>query len=373
MILYTVYCYYMEFSRALARYFPPPSLLSPRIAGVDINDGSIKWVSLKRLREGVRVASFGQSALAQGIVVSGAVKDVHRLAAALKEVKKKLRGVAGAHAALPEEGAYVFSMHVPFGSSRDEIIHMVEFELEGRVPIPVPQAVYDYDVIEVNHDEGVEIGVVAFARELADGYVAAFAEAGFPLMSLEIEARSIGRAVSSRDRSDPITLLADAGKARTGFSILKRGVPIFTSTVEVGGGQMTRIVMEGLSLSEEEADLFKNEQGLAAEEPKAKEVRNALENVASALADEVARHYHFWDTRRNERGERVTPVGQIYLVGGSANLRGLTDYIAGKVHAPTERPNVWRNIASFDDYIPPIDKRGSLQFATAIGLALRSM
>ena len=136
---------------------------------------------------------------------------------------------------------------------------------------------------------------------------------------------------------------------------------------------MTQIVMEGLSLSEEEAGLFKNEQGLAATDPKAAHVREALEKIAASLADEVARHYHFWDTRRNEHGERVTPVGQVFLVGGSANLRGLTDYVAGKIHAPTERPNVWRNIASFDDYIPPIDRRSSLQFATAIGLALRSL
>jgi Tfp pilus assembly PilM family ATPase len=60
-------------------------------------------------------------------------------------------------------------------------------------------------------------------------------------------------------------------------------------------------------------------------------------------------------------------------VGGSANLKGLADYIAGRAQAPCERGNVWRNVASFDEYIPPIDKRRSLQYATAIGLALRGL
>ena len=66
------------------------------------------------------------------------------------------------------------------------------------------------------------------------------------------------------------------------------------------------------------------------------------------------------------------PVEKVFLLGGSANFKGLPEYIAGKVRAQTERPNVWQNAFSFDEYIPPIDYRTSLQYATAIGLALRS-
>ena len=67
----------------------------------------------------------------------------------------------------------------------------------------------------------------------------------------------------------------------------------------------------------------------------------------------------------------MTPVARVFLVGGGANLKGLADYIAARVQAECTRPNVWQNVCSFDDHIPPIDRRGSLQYATAIGLALR--
>ena len=98
-----------------------------------------------------------------------------------------------------------------------------------------------------------------------------------------------------------------------------------------------------------------------------------VSGTASALSDEVLRHYRYWDTRRNEHGERMTPVGRVILVGGSANLKGLPDYIAGRVQAPAERGEVWRHVASYDDYIPPVDRQHSLQYATAIGLALRGL
>lgn len=362
----------MQLSRILARWFPTPHLLAPRAAGIDITDASIKWITLAKSHGGVRVVSHGYQSLAPGIVVNGAVRDARALAGALVGIKKKL-GASHAHAALPEEGAYVFSMNVPTDSARREIVNMVEFELEGRVPIPMSQAVYDFDTIEKHHDgSGSEIAVVVFPKELAEGYATAFEAAGIQLASLEIEARSIGRAVSD-PADDPITLLVDAGKARTGFAILKHGVPIFTSTVEVGGGQMSETLMQTLSLSEADAEKFKNEQGLVVTDKNNAKGAEALEKIAAALAAEIVRHYHFWDTRRNEHGERVTPVGRVLLVGGSTNLKGITDYIAGKVQAMTERPNVWRNVASFDEYIPPIDRRTSLQFATAIGLALRTI
>ena len=116
---------------------------------------------------------------------------------------------------------------------------------------------------------------------------------------------------------------------------------------------------------------FKNEGGLLPKDGAKSPGTDIIAKAASVLADEVTKHYRYWDTRRNDKGERVTPVEKVLLVGGSANIRGLADYIAERVQAPTERPNVWQNVCTFEEYIPPIDRRESLQFATAIGLALR--
>ena len=362
-----------SFSRTLARWFTTPQIVYPRAAGIDISDASIKWLVLAPYKSRYRLASYGEQPLPEGVVKSGIIQDAQALTRALIETKKHLGGIDCAHAALPEEAAYVFEMHVPEGTAHDQAASMIEFGFEGRVPIAPGGAVFDFDIIQ-KHDDGVgeDIGVAVFARELAESYVSAFSAAGINLLSLEIEARSIARAVSSGERDEPITLLVDFGRARTGFAVLKKGIPIFTSTVEVGGDMITRTIIEKLSLSPEDTQKFKNDQGLLADAgPKSPEVE-AIIGTASALADEVARHYHYWDTRRNEHGERMTPVGRVILVGGSANLKGLPDYIAGRVQAPTAVADIWQHICNFDEYIPPIDRRGALQYATAAGLALRS-
>jgi type IV pilus assembly protein PilM len=360
------------FVRVLDTWFPTPHVMRPPALGVDISDASIKWLGFTAQERGLKVKMHGSASLNSGIVSGGIVRDVHQLGAALQNLKQQLGGVTRAHAALPEEAAYVFGMSVPEGSHRDEILRLIEFEFEGRVPIQPSAAIYDFDIISETGKDGMEIGVVVFPRDVAESYAAAFDAAGIELLSLELEARSIARAIW-KDESDPTTLLVDFGLARTGFALLKNGIPIFTSTVDVGGDKITRAVEEKLRLSPEETELFKNEQGLSASGPDSKEVVDAMIATATALSDEIAKHFHYWDTRRDSHGERVTPVGRVLLVGGSSNLKGLPSFIAGKVQTVVERGNVWNNICSFDAYIPPIDFRTSMQYATVIGLGMRSL
>jgi len=357
-------------SRFFDRWFPTPQFLLPKASGVDISDSSIKWITLEGEKGSLHISSWGNQPLSPGIVVGGAVQDIEGLTRALQEIGPHLMAGA-AHAALPEEAAYVFGMLAPRGSDRKAILEMIEFELDGRVPIPPSAAVYDFNVVEETN-EGIEIGISVFPREISEHYTAAFEGGGIELLSLETEARSIARAVSSSKAQEPITLLVDFGRARTGFAVVKRGTPIFTSTVEVGGVSVVAALQRMFGMSPEEAQHYANYEGLVA----GSGPRSGLEALlptASALADEVERHFRYWDTRRNEKGERVTPVGRITLLGGSANMRGLPEYISGRVHAPVELGNVWRHVCNFDEYIPTIDRKTSLQFATAVGLALRTL
>lgn len=360
------------FSGALSRMFPTPHLLYPPAAGIDISDSSVKWLRLVPDHDHLRVAEYGELPLEKGIVTDGVINDVSALATVLHEIRRKLGSVECAHVALPEEAAFVFDMRVPRGTSREQVLRMVEFELEDRVPIPPADTVYDYNEIENDGKGNTQIGVTVFPNDLAKSYADAFRAAGIMLLSLEIEARSIARAVTS-GMDDPVSMLVDFGRARTGIAVVKRGVPIFTSTVSVGGDLITKEAIAAFDNSPEEAQKFKNEVGLLATGDVKKELADSLEKTASALADEVARHFHYWDTRRDEHDERTSPLERVYIVGGNGNLMGLDDYLAGKVQAQTFKGNPWRHVADFDDYIPPITKRESITYATSIGLALRNM
>lgn len=344
-------------------------MLFPISAGVDVSDLSIRFIAIAPRGSTERVLLWGEEPLPSGAVESGVIRNSELLVNTLKTVRARLGSEGAAHAALPEEAAYVFSMKVPFGSSRDETLTMIEFELPDRVPISPKLAVFDFDVIG-SHGGETEIGVSVFPRELAEAYAHAFDAAGIELLSLELETRSIARAVSDEEEKFAV-LLVDFGRERTGFAVLKRGIPIFTSTVEIGGATIARTIAKKLPMSFEAVEEFFDNEGLLAGKRNGGAVEILTKGV-SVFADEVARHYNYWDTRRNEAGERVTPVSRVLLVGGSANIKGLADFVASRVQVAVEIPNVWQRVASFESYIPPIDRSASLQYATAIGLALRA-
>jgi Tfp pilus assembly PilM family ATPase len=78
----------------------------------------------------------------------------------------------------------------------------------------------------------------------------------------------------------------------------------------------------------------------------------------------------YWHLRTGSDEKRR--IQKIVLCGGSANLKGLPAYLTETVGVTTERANVWENTFSFDEVVPPIDRRHSLGYATAVGLALQS-
>jgi type IV pilus assembly protein PilM len=353
------------------QWFPTPSFIAYHGTGVDISDTSVKAIQFAPYKSGWKIDKMASQSLKPGIVVEGAIKNVDELAAALKLLSQAAGGITHAHVALPEEEAFVFSMEVPDARDRLQVTNMIEFELEGRVPLKPDQTVFDYDIVTIHADgASAEIGVSVFPVEVVQQYVAAFQKAGIVLMSLELEARSIARAILP-PTSREVVLVADFGRARTGIAVIKGQIPIFTHTVQVGGDGMSAVIMKELNVNEAELDKLKNEKGIVRTGDD--KVTGAMVGTASALADEISRHYSYWDTRRNEHDERVTPLAKVLLAGGSANLKGLPEYIATRVQAATLRADVWVNVCSFDEYIPPITKTNSLGFATAIGLALRSI
>lgn len=356
--------------QTFTRSFPTPSLLAPLSSGVDISDTSIKWLSLAPRQHHFEVAEYGTLDIPPGLVVNGLIKDPKGVAQVLRDARKRVKTLSCAHAALPEEAGYVFTMHIPTNTPRDQIVHMIEFELENRVPLTLAQSVYDFDTVLKSID-GIhdDIAVVVFPKEVSESYSSVFEAAGIELLSLEIEPRSIARAITPRTRPREVVLLVDFGRARTGLAILQSGIPVFTSTVDVGGEHITRAIMQKLNMEYAAAEEFKNEHGIFAEQA---DVVAAVTSVVATLSDEVMRLYHYFDTRRDEQGERLGVVSRVLLTGGSSNMKGLPEYIAGRIQAETERADMWQNVASFETYIPPIGRRASFGYATAIGLALRS-
>lgn len=355
--------------RAAARLlsaFPPPQFLAMNGAGVDIGSGSVKSLEFISRGDTCEVLSSHESELAEGVITDGDIEKPETLIETLRSFRLRER-VYFAHASLPEKKAYLYQTLIP--AVEKKLLPAVEFSLESHVPISPSDVVFDFEVVR-KVEAGTVVSVTAYAKRVIEMYTDVFTKAGIVLRSLEIESQAIGRAVLTPEDKKRAVMIIDFGRKTTRIGIFDNGVVGFTATVDVGGEALTAAVMKHFSVSGEEAETIKNEQGFL-EGNENRELYEALMTTISVLKDEVNKHIQYWNASAETEVPRQK-VERLVLVGGNANLKGLPEYLSRALGIPTRVGNVWANAFSLDEYIPPMTQQDSLEFATTVGLAMRS-
>lgn len=334
-------------------------------AALDISENSVKVLSLKQTKEGQVPEFFEERRIAPGIISDGGVQDPVALAKVLVALKRKC-GIRFVRMALPEEKAYLFQTTVPRAENKTQLQNSIEFQLAEHVPLPPEEAIFDYDIVRERGGQ-VEVSVTVFPKKVIAQYQDVLRKAGITPVAFELEGQAIAHAVVPRG-DERTYMIVDFGRARSGISIVKSGVVGFTSTIDVGGNELTRAIMKYFNVDEAEAQKIKNTKGLV-RSPENEQVYDTLMNTVSALRDEINRHLVFWNNK-DANQDPADKVGAVILCGGNAALKGLPEVLSAGLKMPVEVADVWRNAFTYEAHIPPMSYEEGLSYATAVGLAL---
>jgi len=358
--------------QALSRILPPPAYLTMPCVGVDISDTSLKFISFHpstKLGADLKIKNWGDIAIPNGVVSRGQVNDINQLTSVLKEFKSQTKAEF-VRVSLPEERAYLFETEIKINTPLKEIRNLLEFRLEENVPIPSKDVFFDYTILPGDKESRIaQVVVAAYAKETIQKYYDACIEAGLRPISFEVEAQAMARSLVP-DNMSGSTMLVDFGKTRTGIGIVYKNTLLYTSTIDIGGDQLSQALRKvlGDDLSESELTKLKNTEGLVRGVDSA-EVSNSLISTVSVIKDEIATRMQYWHVRTGSHEDRR--ITSVLMCGGSANMKGLPAYLTESLGVPCLRGNVWENTFSFDTNVPPIDLAHSYGYATAIGLALK--
>lgn len=364
----------MSVLQTLRTFLPPPHYLQLPSVGVDVSDTSLKFIQF-RPNSGhagtFSIVQFGDIPIEPGTLVRGEVKDMKKLVAAIVEVKKRTKA-AYIRLSLPEERAYLFETELKKGTPFSEIRGLLEFRLEENVPLSPRDAYFDYEVYEYpGKSDQLGVSVTVYACDTINGYYDACKQAGVTPLALEVEAQAIARAVLPACSRQGTQMIVDCGRTRTGVGIVHNGILMYTSTIDIGGKELSSAMRKELGEKEEgELTRLKNTGGLSRNKENAA-VHAALIGTVSAIKDEVARRIQYWNTRGIGGDDRF--IEQIILCGGSSNLKGLPEYFAESLGIETIRANVWQNAFDPHEVVPPIDQPHAYGYATAVGLGLANL
>jgi len=343
------------------------------IMGLDLSDLSIKVAKFEDEGGEQKVISYGSVKIPMGSISDGEIKKKDQVILAIKKLvqqagprKLKTKKVI---CSLPETKAFLRIITIPT-MNVDEVKEAVKWEMEANIPLPLDQVYYDWQILEKNLVEEknkISLLVVAISKPVVDEIINVLESAGLQPVGLEIESIAQARSLVDEKKEDKTVLIVDIGDRRTSFLITKNNIPCFTSSIPISGQSMTDAISKGLSIPLDEAENMKLNYGIGSDF-KNDAIFNAVKPVLDSFSSEIERSIDFFISGL----QYSTKVDSIIVCGGGANAKGLIPYISKKIGRELELGNSWVNIRTGKS-LPLIERNESVQYSTALGLALKGL
>ena len=168
------------------------------VVGLDIEAGSIAATEV-RANGSVEVTGQGVTELDPGVFREGEVADPEALSAALKDLFAEYKLARNVRLGIANQRVAVRTLSLPSIEDRDELETAIRFQAQDHIPMPLDQAVLDWQV--VGHTTGAEghrqVNVVAVAarRDMLAALLDALGRSGLRPIGIDHSAFGMLRAL----------------------------------------------------------------------------------------------------------------------------------------------------------------------------------
>jgi type IV pilus assembly protein PilM len=342
--------------------------------GLDIGSTAVRAVEVQVGSDPPVLARAAQVALQPGAVESGEVRDSQAVAAAIRELWTR-GGFKNRQATMGvgNQRVVVREVTVPALPPK-ELRQSLPFQVQELIPIPMEEAVVDYDVLDEFEREGarmVRLLVVAAQREMLNRLVGSATAAKVEPVGVDLVPFALIRAVGQdeglgleeADRGGEA--IVDVGADVTNICVHDRGVARFVRILPSGGRDVTKAMSDALGVTEEQAENLK--RGGSAENggPRPEEVESVRRGRVARLGDEIRSSLDFY--RAQTPGADVTHV---LVTGGGSKVPGLIESLDERLPARVEAGHAFGKVAVRLDMDEETVADAEPLLAVALGLAL---
>jgi type IV pilus assembly protein PilM len=335
--------------------------------GLDIGSGSLKVMQLdgasiaQRTPKiiGYGTTTFDRSAVSDGVVVAPeivaeALVDLfqHRLIGDITTRRVAM--------AIPAYRTFTRAISLP-GLKPKEVADAVQLEAEQYIPVPLEELYIDYSIIRAEKD-ATEVFAVAVPRKIVDSYLLLAKLLGLEVMLIETTLGGGSRLFSQDKQNTGASVIIDFGSLSSDISIYDKNV-LVTGTVQGGGSVFTASIKDKLGVTQTEANIIKNKYGLDVSKKQA-QIRLALEPTLEQIVKEIRRMIRYYEERYGSN----RPIIQAVVLGGGANMPGLTEYLTAALRLPVRHCEPWQYFDNKGLQIPSTADKP--MYATVAGLSL---
>ncbi len=329
------------------------NFLNKNSIGLDIADNTIEVAELTKKGGRIKIVNLSRIKLVPGIIEKGRIKDEIGLLKAVNQVftEAKPNPISNKNIifGLPETQTFtwVSKLKIEDEKQRDGLVFE---EAKKNIPLEEIDLIYDYKILKQGKGEE-EILIVAASREVVLEWQQFFQKAKLKVKTFDIETLAIFRNLAIETPGQPFCIV-DIGAVTTTITIFDEEGLRYSYSIFKAGDFFTQEIAEKLEITFEEAEQKKLKADLA----KGDQVSAVLIKSLQSILEEINLSFKYFKIRNQER------KGRVILVGGSAQLKGLAEYLSLNLEVDVSigRPTVK-------------DKKAKLIYLQAIGLALRGI
>lgn len=339
--------------------------------GLDVGATAVRAAEL-RLNPPT-LARVAQVRVPPGAVEAGEVKEPGPVAAALEELWQVGKfGGRQVHLGIGNQRVVVREVTLPWLAEK-ELRVSLPLQVQEHVPIPVDEAVLDYQVIEEMEQEGrrvVRILLVAAQKVMIHRIVEAVEMSKLSPVGIDIVPFAIMRSVGSVDGIGLATDLGgdeaviDIGSDITSIVVHTNGLPHFVRILSSGGREITEAIGRALPVSEDEAERLKRGESAETED-----IRTQAEAVVrtrlASFVDDVRSSLDFYTAQAP-----AARIGRVVVTGGGSRLAGLLEALSEQLPYHVDQGRAFGRVTPAVDLVPEAMAAAEPLLAVAVGLAL---
>lgn len=354
--------------------------------GVDVGSSGFKVVELSSDKGRPQLMTYGYSEPKPGTMAPLLLEDPKASGELLASICKQAGTKAvQAMAALPAGSVFSAIIAVPRRGNEGpkELKPLIDAQVAKLAPLPLADMViYSTFIDDLSVQGGkapatvpgapaapkrdyVRVLVTGAPKSLVQKYLEMFRAANLELKAIDSEAFALIRALVGKDKSTVAVL--DIGSKRTNITIVEKGIPFVTRSINIGGDAITKRIMEQMKVPEDQAEQIKID--LSAAEGGNEVMPPAIEAVVQPIIHEIKFAFQLYANMELKDAQRVE---KLIVTGGSSQLPRLPAALSAALNLNVYRGDPWARVVYPADLRPVLDEIGP-RLAVAVGLAMRDI
>lgn len=337
--------------------------------GLDIGAHSIKVCELSGGIGKLKIERFGIYTLSEAAIIEDEIQKPSEISEGVVEALNSA-GIKSKMMCLGLYGPNTMTkrLNTPEGT-KEEIEDHVLWEAEQYITFGADDSMIDFHILGENEGGGKDALVAAAKNDVIDSFIDLLKDAKINVKIVDLNVIALSNifeevAGDDIDEYSSGTLILDFGAQSTKIVVYKRGGPIFTKEIPIGGSLVTEEIQRQMGVSYEEAEDLKTTLDSNGNLPE--EILNIINVQVDNLVGEVRKNINFYVTQGS-----AEKVNYCFVTGGSSLLPGLIDKLSVVANLPVEKLDLFSAVKVDENKIKlDLDQLSAIA-PVVVGLAMR--